>query len=67
LVSARRFKDLGAGTGEEIGAAEMIDRAPRQLSLTGIAAEENGADPAAKEAAASRASELPRSAPAVDE
>lgn len=44
LVSARRFRDLGAGSEEEIGAVEMIDRAPRQLVLTGMPAErDNGA------------------------
>jgi len=36
LVGARRFKDLGAGSEEEIGAVEMIDRVPRQLTLTGL-------------------------------
>lgn len=41
LVTARKFKDLGAGTDEEIGAVEMIDRAPRQLTLTGMPAAED--------------------------
>jgi DNA recombination protein RmuC len=45
LVSARRFRDLGAGGEEEIGAVEMIDRAPRQLTLSGIANGDNGAAP----------------------
>jgi DNA recombination protein RmuC len=47
LVSARRFRDLGAGGEEEIGAVEMIDRAPRQLTLAGIPNGDNGAAPEA--------------------
>ena len=31
LVSARRFKELGASTGKELDAAESIDKAPRML------------------------------------
>ena len=31
LVSARRFKELGAAPGEEIAEAEPIDQAPRAL------------------------------------
>jgi DNA recombination protein RmuC len=44
LVTARKFKDLGAGTDEEVGALEMIDRAPRQLTLTGMPPGEDEAD-----------------------
>jgi DNA recombination protein RmuC len=51
LVSARKLKDFGAGSEEEIGAVEMIDRAPRQLTLAGVPTGDedgNGAtDPAA--------------------
>jgi DNA recombination protein RmuC len=36
LVSARRFKDLGAGGDDEIKPTEMIDRVPRQLTLGGV-------------------------------
>jgi DNA recombination protein RmuC len=43
LVTARKFKDLGAATDAELGAIEMIDRAPRQLSFAAIpSADENG-------------------------
>jgi DNA recombination protein RmuC len=52
LVTARKFKDLGAGTDEEVGALDMIDRAPRQLSLAGMP--ENGEEePAGDDAALS--------------
>jgi DNA recombination protein RmuC len=44
LVTARKFKDLGAGTDDELGALEMIDRAPRQLTLTGMPPDEESAD-----------------------
>jgi DNA recombination protein RmuC len=36
LVSARRFKDLGAGSEDEVRPLEMIDRTPRQLTLGGV-------------------------------
>lgn len=36
LVSARRFKDLGAGSDQDVRPTEMIDRAPRQLTLGGV-------------------------------
>jgi DNA recombination protein RmuC len=39
LVSARRFKDLGAGGDQDVGPVEMIDRVPRQLALGGVADE----------------------------
>lgn len=45
LVSARRFRDLGAGGDEEIGAVEMIDRAPRQLTLAGMPNGDDGPAP----------------------
>ncbi|MFN8643138.1 MAG: DNA recombination protein RmuC, partial [Candidatus Binatia bacterium] len=50
LVSARRFKDLGAGSEQEVRALEMIDRAPRQLTLSGEPddAEEDLATPEAE-------------------
>jgi DNA recombination protein RmuC len=48
LVTARKFKDLGAGTEEDIGALDMIDRAPRQLSLAGMPA--NGEEDAEESA-----------------
>src|SRR5207302_108074 len=34
LPAARRFKELGAATGEEIPLLEPVDRAPRQLNAT---------------------------------
>ena len=37
LVSARRFKDLGAGSEADVRPLEMIDRNPRQLTLGGVA------------------------------
>jgi DNA recombination protein RmuC len=40
LVSARRFKELGAGTGEEIPELEVIETAPRELSSKEIQAGE---------------------------
>jgi len=45
LVTARKFKELGAGTDAELGPVEMIDRMPRQLSLAGMPGDEdeNGA------------------------
>jgi DNA recombination protein RmuC len=49
LVSARKFKDLGAGSEDEIGAVEMIDRVPHQLTLAGVE-EQNGAGDAADDA-----------------
>lgn len=42
LVSARRFKDLGAGGEEDVRPLEMIDRAPRQLQLGGVAQDDGG-------------------------
>ena len=36
LVSARRFKDLGAGSDDDLRPTEMIDRLPRQLTLGGV-------------------------------
>ena len=36
LVSARRFKDLGAGSDDDLRRTEMIDRLPRQLTLGGV-------------------------------
>jgi DNA recombination protein RmuC len=41
LVTARKFKDLGAGTDDELGALEMIDRIPRQLTLSGMPPDED--------------------------
>ncbi len=38
LVSARRFKDLAAGTGEEIAPAEVVERVPRLLQSQELAA-----------------------------
>ena len=49
LVSARRFQDLGAGGDAEVGPVEMIDRAPRQLTLGGVE-EDADAVPAGDEA-----------------
>jgi DNA recombination protein RmuC len=50
LVSARRFKDLGAGADQEVGPVEMIDRVPRQLTLGGVPEEdEQEVTPAAAE------------------
>ena len=34
LVSARRFKELGAATGEELEVIETLDQAPRQLQAS---------------------------------
>ncbi len=36
LPAARRFKELGAATGEEIPLLEPVDRAPRQLNATDV-------------------------------
>lgn len=47
LVSARRFKDLGAGGDQEVGPVEMIDRVPRQLTLGGVPEEDEAPPPAA--------------------
>jgi len=33
LVTARKFKDLGAGTDDPVRTLEIVDRAPRKLSL----------------------------------
>ncbi len=46
LVSARRFKELSAATGDELPEAEQIDRRPRpiQTDLSLLAAASNGAD-----------------------
>jgi DNA recombination protein RmuC len=43
LVSARRFQDLGAGDDKDVGPVEMIDRVPRQLTLGGVAEEDEPA------------------------
>lgn len=45
LVATRRFKDLGATSDPELRPLDMIDRAPRQLSLTGLPVDENGSEP----------------------
>ena len=66
LVSARRFKDLGAGSEEEIGAVEMIDRAPRQLVLAGMPDDgENGAGPPAAAPTTAAETSAPAGAPAI--
>jgi DNA recombination protein RmuC len=41
LVSARRFKELGAGTGEEIPVLDVIETAPRELSTKEIQTSES--------------------------
>ncbi len=41
LVTARKFKELGAGSDAELGPVEMIDRNPRQLSLAGMPSDED--------------------------
>lgn len=33
LISARRFKELGAATGEEIVEIELVDESPRALAI----------------------------------
>ena len=43
LVQARRFKELGAATGEDLPEIETVSVAPRQLALPGIDDEEPGA------------------------
>jgi DNA recombination protein RmuC len=50
LVSARRFKDLGASGEEEVRPLEMIDRTPRQLTLGGAPEGEEEEAAAAPEA-----------------
>lgn len=40
LVTARRFKDLGAGSDDDLRPTEMIDRNPRQLTLGGVPEDE---------------------------
>jgi len=46
LPQARKFKDLGAASEQDIPNLEMLDRAPRQLSLPVAASEEDGASDA---------------------
>ena len=41
--AARRFKDLGAATGEEIPVLRMNEQTPRQLSLPSVG--ETGKEP----------------------
>jgi len=62
LVTARKFKELGAGTDAELGPVEMIDRMPRQLSLAGMPGDEdeNGAP------AAVAVTDPPSSSPETD-
>ncbi|MEO8605739.1 MAG: DNA recombination protein RmuC [bacterium] len=67
LVSARKFKDLGAGSEEEIGAVEMIDRVPRQLTLVGVAGGDDGANGAAPRTAADASSETADDADPADD
>ncbi len=45
LVTTRKFKELGAGTDDELGPVEMIDRAPRQLTLPGTPPGEDDESP----------------------
>ncbi len=42
LVSARKFRDLGAGTPDDIPSPEPIDRAPRRLQAPALVAPEDG-------------------------
>ncbi|MGV8075612.1 MAG: DNA recombination protein RmuC [Syntrophobacteraceae bacterium] len=47
LVAARKFKDLGASSGEEIEHLEQIDKVARALrnpAITGITGQDDGAD-----------------------
>lgn len=43
LVTARRFKDLGAAAGEDISHVEGVDRSPRALSAPDLAGSEESA------------------------
>src|SRR5207244_1687850 len=45
LPAARRFKELGAATGEEIPLLEPVDRAPRQLNATDVPRQLDAGDP----------------------
>jgi hypothetical protein len=40
LVQARRFKDLGAASGEDIPEIETISQVPRQLAIPGLGLED---------------------------
>ena len=40
LVQARRFKDLGAATGDDIPEIETVSQIPRQLAIPGLDADE---------------------------
>jgi DNA recombination protein RmuC len=44
LVTARKFKELGAGSQEDIPTLDVVDRAPRQLQLSGFT-EPDGEEP----------------------
>ena len=48
LPQARKFKDLGAGGDEEIPGLEMLDRIPRQLSLSVVPNGDEAADAPAR-------------------
>ena len=41
LVQARRFKDLGAATGDDIKEIETVSQVPRQLAIPGLEDEED--------------------------
>jgi len=44
LVTARKFKELGAGSQEDVPTLDVIDRVPRQLQLSGFV-EPDGEEP----------------------
>ncbi len=57
LVAARKFRDLKAGSGEEIPLAEPIDAAPRQIAAPELVALSDSGTPAIEEAGNARAEE----------
>jgi DNA recombination protein RmuC len=59
LVSARRFRDLGAASGEEIGETEVVERSLRRLQAADVELGAGEAEPPSAEA-------RPLAAPAAD-
>jgi DNA recombination protein RmuC len=59
LVSARRFRDLGAASGEEIGETEVVERSLRRLQAADVELNGDSAEPP-------QAAVRPLAAPAAD-